>query len=59
MSRFSVVLRDDYRYAAQVELERLQVAMVQESDSYHVQASIDPTETANGTSISNYSVVSI
>ena len=59
VSRFSAVLRDAYLYAAQVELERLQVAMIRESDSYHVQASIDPRETANGTSISNYFVVSI
>ena len=58
-ARFSVVLKDAYEYPAPVELERLHVQIVREFDSYHVQPSIYPMQTVNGTAARNYFVVSI
>ena len=56
---FSVVLKDAYQYPAPVELERLQVHIVREFDSYHVQPRIYPIQTVNGTIISSFFVFSI
>ncbi|MCD7455627.1 hypothetical protein HAX54_028836 [Datura stramonium] len=48
-ARFSVFLKDAYLYPSLVELESLQVQVVNEFDSYHVQASIYPMKMVNGT----------
>ncbi|KAL6990002.1 hypothetical protein U1Q18_015754 [Sarracenia purpurea var. burkii] len=57
VASFSVVLKDAYQYPAPIELERLQVLIVQELDSYRVLPSIYPVQTVNGTWIKHYSVV--
>ncbi|GMP76486.1 hypothetical protein CsSME_00033135 [Camellia sinensis var. sinensis] len=48
VARFSVVLKDAYQYPAPVELEKLQVQIMQEIDSYYVQSSIYPIQNVNG-----------
>ncbi|PSR92570.1 Protein GAMETE EXPRESSED like [Actinidia chinensis var. chinensis] len=53
-ARFSVVLKDAYEYPAPVELERLHVQIVREFDSYHVQPSIYPMQTVNGSWSTRY-----
>ncbi|KAH7842189.1 hypothetical protein Vadar_002493 [Vaccinium darrowii] len=55
VSRFSVVLRDSYQYPAPVELETLQVKIIRELDSYHIQPSIFPMPTENHTATDNRS----
>lgn len=55
VSRFSVVLRDAYQYPAPVELETLQVKIIWELDSYHIQPSIFPMPTENHTATDNRS----
>lgn len=47
-SEFSVYLNDAYQYPSPVEIERLQVQIVREIDSYHVQSSIFPIQIING-----------
>ncbi|CAL5413093.1 unnamed protein product [Camellia sinensis] len=48
VARFSVVLKDAYQYPAPVELEKLQVQIMREIDSYYVQSSIYPIQNVNG-----------
>ncbi|KAE9455197.1 hypothetical protein C3L33_12904, partial [Rhododendron williamsianum] len=55
VSRFSVVLRDAYQYPAPVELETLQVQIIRDLDSYHIQPSIFPMPTENATVTDNWS----
>lgn len=47
---FSVYLNDIYHYPSPVEVERLQVEIVREIDSYGVQPTIYPIQIVNGTS---------
>ncbi|XP_059632750.1 protein GAMETE EXPRESSED 2 [Cornus florida] len=49
VARFSVFLKDAYQYPSPVELERFQVKIVKESESYYVvRPSIYPVQPVNG-----------
>jgi hypothetical protein len=48
MAEFSVYLNDLYQYPSLVEVERLQVQIVREIDSYYVLPSIYPLHIING-----------
>ncbi|XP_061994150.1 protein GAMETE EXPRESSED 2 isoform X2 [Rosa rugosa] len=47
-SEFSVYLNDAYQNPSPVEIERLEIQIVREIDSYHVQSSIFPIQIING-----------
>ncbi|PQQ00224.1 hypothetical protein Pyn_26568 [Prunus yedoensis var. nudiflora] len=46
-AEFSVYLNDAYQYPSPVEIERLEVQLVRETDSYRVQSSIFPMQIIN------------
>ncbi|ONI28226.1 hypothetical protein PRUPE_1G132400 [Prunus persica] len=48
-AEFSVYLNDAYQYPSPAEIERLEVQIVREIDSYRVQSSIFPMQIINGT----------
>lgn len=48
LAEFSVYLNDAFQYPSPVEIERLEVQIVRENDSYNVQSSIIPMQTING-----------
>ena len=48
MAEFSVYLNDFYQYPSPVEVERLQVQIVRQIDSYYVLPSISPLHIING-----------
>lgn len=48
LAEFSVYLNDAFQYPSPVEIERLEVQIVRENDSYNVQSSIFPMQTING-----------
>ncbi|XP_062175751.1 protein GAMETE EXPRESSED 2-like isoform X3 [Alnus glutinosa] len=48
VAEFSVYLNDHYQYPSQVEVERLQVQIAREIDSYYVLPSIYPLHIPNG-----------
>ena len=48
MEEFSVYLNDLYQYPSPVEVERLQVQIVRQIDSYYVLPSISPLHIING-----------
>jgi hypothetical protein len=48
VAEFSVYLNDLYQYPSPVEVERLQVQIVREIDSYYVLPSIYPLRIING-----------
>lgn len=50
MAEFTVYLYDLYQYPSPVEVERLQVQIVRENDSYNVLPSVYPTNIVNGIS---------
>ncbi|XP_010105140.2 protein GAMETE EXPRESSED 2 [Morus notabilis] len=52
MSEFSVYLRDSYQYSSPVEVERLQVQIVREIDSYNILPRITPMQFINDSAIS-------
>ncbi|KAG2721400.1 hypothetical protein I3760_02G080800 [Carya illinoinensis] len=48
VAEFTVYLKDLYQYPSAVEVERLQVQIVRESDSYYVSPTISPLHVING-----------
>ncbi|XP_040999914.1 protein GAMETE EXPRESSED 2 isoform X4 [Juglans microcarpa x Juglans regia] len=48
VAEFTVYLKDLYQYPSAVEVERLQVQIVRESDSYYVSPTISPLRVING-----------